>query len=98
MAGAALVSSAVHEKPPISVRLRALIVGVCGEATLTCRFRPGGRKFGEVGIRSPFYCEDCGASLMWHEVAEGLRSVVTAEEIIRAYGAPPSTPSTEEVS
>jgi hypothetical protein len=98
MVGTAVASSAVHEKPPISVRLRALIVGVCGEATLTCTFRPGGRKFGQVGIRSPFYCEDCGASIMWHEVAEGLRSVVTAEEIIRAHRALSSTPSTEEGS
>jgi hypothetical protein len=79
------------------VRLRALVVEACGEKTLTCTFRPGGRKFGEVGIRSHFYCEACGGSALWHEVAEGIRTIETAEEIIRASRATSSTPIEEVV-
>ena len=68
---------------PIADRLRALVIEMAGEATLTCRFRPGGRLHG-VGIRSHFYCEDCGQAEMWHVVAEGVAVIATAEEIIRS--------------
>lgn len=69
--------------PPLSVRLRALVVNQASEATLTCTFTPGGR-FGGVGIRSHLYCANCSQGLMWHEVAAGLALIAMAEDILRS--------------
>lgn len=71
--------------PPLTERLRALLVNQASEATLTCTFAPGGR-FNGVGIRSHLYCANCGQGHLWHEVAAGLQLIATAEEIIRSAG------------
>ena len=72
-------------QPPLSDRLRALLVNQASEATLTCTFVPGGR-FGGVGIHSHLYCATCSQGHLWHLVAEGLRLIATAEEVLRAAG------------
>lgn len=77
--------STVTATPPVSERLRALVVNQACEATLTCAFVPGGR-FGGVGIRSHLYCAICSQGLIWHEVAAGLALIATAEAIIRSSG------------
>jgi hypothetical protein len=64
----------------LSVRLRSLLVAVAGEATLTCRFSPGGRVRG-AGIVSPNHCVHCNQSLMWHEVAAAIPDVELAEAL-----------------
>lgn len=79
------MSAESPERPPLSARLRALVVSHAGEATLTCQFAPGGR-FGGVGIRSHLYCAHCCQGILWHEVAAGLVLIATAEEIVAAAG------------
>ena len=79
------MTTAAAVKPPLSVRLRALIVQHASEETIGCEFKPGG-KLGGVGIRSHLYCANCSQGLIWHEVAEGLATIATAEEIIRSAG------------
>lgn len=66
--------------PPLSARLRRLVVEVASEATLTCRFVPGGRLRG-AGIVGPHYCATCNQSLMWHEVAASIPDVELAEAL-----------------
>lgn len=67
-------------KAPLSERLAASVRGqLGGEATLTCEFKAGGRLHG-VGIRAPFYCQHCGGSLVWHEVAEAVAVIAAIEE------------------
>jgi hypothetical protein len=80
------VTAAAIVKPPLSARLRALVVNAAGTDVLNCTFAPGGR-FGGVGIRSHLYCANCSQGLLWHEVAEGLAAIATAEDIIQAGGA-----------
>jgi hypothetical protein len=69
---------------PLSARLRFLVVGFAGAATLTCRFSPGGRVRG-AGIVSPHHCVNCNQSLMWHEIAASIADVEFAEAM-RASG------------
>lgn len=69
--------------PPLSDRLRALLVQHASVATLTCTFRPGG-KFGGVGIRSHLFCAHCSHGIVWHELAAGLALIVWAEQAQRA--------------
>lgn len=69
--------------PPLSARLRALVINQASEATLTCTFVPGGR-FGGVGIRSHLYCANCSQGLLWHEVAAGLALIAMAEDMLRS--------------
>src|SRR4051812_27288959 len=73
-------------RAPIGERLRKLVVTVAGEPTVMCEFRPGGRLNG-VGIRSKLYCENCGQSLIWHEVAEGVRFIAEVEDGLRRANA-----------
>lgn len=77
--------SAAATGKPLSERLRALLIEHASEATLTCRFVPGGQ-FGGVGIRSHLYCANCRQGHLWHLVAEGLATIATAEEILRSAG------------
>jgi len=67
---------------PIADRLRELLLEVSSEETLGCTFVSGGKLHG-VGIRSPFYCANCGQSRIWHVVAEGLVTIAAAEDIVR---------------
>src|SRR5689334_2688217 len=65
---------------PLSQRLRRLVIGFAGEATLTCRFRPGGRVRG-AGIISPNHCVECNQAKHWHVVAEAIPDVELAESL-----------------
>lgn len=54
--------------PPLSDRLRALVLRHATGATLTCTFVPGGQLHG-VGIPSVLWCLTCAQAGMWHDVA-----------------------------
>ena len=59
-------------------RLRQDVIDRASEATLTCRFVPGGRLNG-AGIVSHFYCSTCNKSQIWHDVAAAIRELAREE-------------------
>lgn len=75
----ALVVAAPSAPAPLSVRLRALVIDMACEATLTCTFAPGGQ-FNGVGICSHFYCQHCRQARHWHEVAEAAALAAAVED------------------